>query len=466
MSSKYKPQPAKSQHRFLGTADYIGEMSIELHEVDGCPSTPDRDSNISATATAVNSPDKPQFPQNDVQPDAHSLDSGLESVSSDSEEDEDDRPTTKAGLPVDAVEGWPQLAQFMADTPDFAAFPRFRDLNVKSLLYYQAELNSLRKKLQELEHADKAAQDPRKKRYSLYADLLVNTKNPPEQFRTMRRIRMVLKEYNEALLQYSQVCALPDPEPVNMRTLRKWLKHGEHGNQNVRSRVDHGPVNTWGLIKNNPDDEEKSLWLQFRNLLWGLVWMRSPKKSEYEPDLALTAPQTQVDGLTHWYVSEWLPFQRAFKTRKERPVNQVQDDVEQNRENHTAEIAAPWAKKAKKGETLVSWSENRALRLTSGISTVVACLLPVIAISVLSQLQGLKALLICLAGFSLVFAIGLIALTQGTSKRTEIFGATAAFSAVMVVFISIPPAPVIYMPPGSAIPSVSPSAVVSALPSG
>lgn len=155
--------------------------------------------------------------------------------------------------------------------------------------------------------------------------------------------------------------------------------------------------------------------------------MQRPAKSAWEPDLALTAPQTQVDGLTHWYASEWVPFRRALKNRKERKANTNLSDIEQNSEKKIPDGApAPWARTPKKEETLVSWSENSALRLTSGISTVVACLLPVIAISVLSQLQGLTALLICLAGFSLVFAIGLIALTQGTSKRTEIFGATAA----------------------------------------
>ncbi|OAG06479.1 uncharacterized protein CC84DRAFT_1164742 [Paraphaeosphaeria sporulosa] len=447
------------------------QMSLELQEMDSRPSTSDRAPSTPGTATAINTPDQDQFPQHATQPDTVSLSSDLESISSDSENegDEDGIRTVKGKLPDDAVEGWPQLAQLMADQPEFAAFPRFRDLNVKSLLYYQVELNSLRKKLHRLEHADKA--HPRNQDYSLYADTLVNESNASEQLKTMKTIRGVLKEYNEALLQYSKVCALPDPEPFNMRTLRGWLRHEHGGNLNVQDLDDGGPVNTWGLLKNNPDDEEKSLGSQFRSLLCSLLWMRRPEKSMHEPDLALTAPQIQVDGLTHWYASELIPFRRSLSSWKERKKMNVTPDLENTASQDTGQdyrvqTTPPWPKKTKKEDTLVSWSENSALRLTSGISTVVACLLPVIAISVLSQLQGLKALLICLAGFSLVFAIGLIALTQGTSKRTEIFGATAAFSAVMVVFISIPPAPVIMMPPGSAIPSVSPSAVISALPTG
>lgn len=167
--------------------------------MDKRPPTPDRTSSISATATAVNTPDKPEFPQDATQPDTASLDSSFVSVSSDEDGDDDDETDhdiapAEDKLPDDAVEGWPQLAQLMANTPDFAAFPRFRDLNVKSLLYYQCELHSLQKKLHKLEHADKA--HPQRKRYSLYADYLVNEVNASEQLETIRKIRKVLKEYS------------------------------------------------------------------------------------------------------------------------------------------------------------------------------------------------------------------------------------------------------------------------------
>ncbi|KAF1972000.1 hypothetical protein BU23DRAFT_364109, partial [Bimuria novae-zelandiae CBS 107.79] len=330
----------------------------------------------------------------------------------------------------DSVQGWPQLAQLMAKTPDFAAFPRFRDLNVKSLLYYQCELNSLRRRLHELEYADKFDG----KSYAEYADDLVNDGLKSEQYQTMKEIRRALKEYNEALLQYSQICALPDPEPFNMRTLRKWIRHERYGNFKIRDQ--NGPVSTWGLLQKNSDDDLGSLWSQFRKLLWGLLSLRGPAKSKRDPDLALTAPQSQIDGLTHWLATELTPFRRALT--KKRKANRKSSDIEQtvgNDPKNSKASVAPWAAKVRKEETLVSWSENSALRWTSGISTIVACLLPVVAISVLSQLRGLKALLLCLAGFTLVFALGLVVLTQGVRKNTDIFTATAAFLAVMVVFI-------------------------------
>lgn len=52
------------------------------------------------------------------------------------------------------VAGWPRVSMFMAKKPHFASFARFSDLNVKSLLYYQAQLTSLRKQLHIQERDD------------------------------------------------------------------------------------------------------------------------------------------------------------------------------------------------------------------------------------------------------------------------------------------------------------------------
>ena len=78
----------------------------------------------------------------------------------------------------------------MAKNPDLAAFSRFRDLNVKSLLYYQAELTHLRKKLHDLEYKDSLT-NPWAKR----ADKLVESDSI--QFKTVKEMRSVLKEYSK-----------------------------------------------------------------------------------------------------------------------------------------------------------------------------------------------------------------------------------------------------------------------------
>lgn len=215
-----------------------------------------------------------------------------------------------------------------------------------------------------------------------------------------------------------------------MRTLRSWLVRPDGAFSNVRDY--NGPVTTWGNLVNNPDDEQKGLWSQLGSVVWSLFWPKKMSRSNNNPDLALTKPLTKVDGLTHWWASQLVPFSKALKRRwnlkEKRNSKKKPQDIEERADTEAGSISsrAPFESKMEKEKTLEYWSEDSALRLTSFFSTIVACLLPVIAISVLSQVHGTRNLLLCLAGFSLVFALGLIAMTQGTSKRTEVFAATAA----------------------------------------
>lgn len=96
------------------------------------------------------------------------------------------------------VEGWPRVALLMAKTPDFAAFSRFRDLNVKSLLYYQAQLTVLRKKLHEQEYDDSrnTDEDEDTGQFASRADFLM-TSEESKQLILVNEIRRLLKEYSK-----------------------------------------------------------------------------------------------------------------------------------------------------------------------------------------------------------------------------------------------------------------------------
>lgn len=97
--------------------------------------------------------------------------------------------------PDQPVNGWPRVAMLMAETPDFAAFSRFRDLNIKSLLYYQAELTKLRLDLHEQELEDSHRGDDNACQYAKRADILINSEGS-EQWELVTTIRKVLKEYS------------------------------------------------------------------------------------------------------------------------------------------------------------------------------------------------------------------------------------------------------------------------------
>lgn len=91
----------------------------------------------------------------------------------------------------------------MKDTPEFASFNRFSDLQARSLLYYQAELTLLKQELIEHEWEDYRRGDGDASKFFTRADYLVESANEEnnKQWVTMEKIRKVLKSYSEHSLQ-------------------------------------------------------------------------------------------------------------------------------------------------------------------------------------------------------------------------------------------------------------------------
>jgi hypothetical protein len=200
------------------------------------------------------------------------------------------------------------------------------------------------------------------------------------------------------------------------------MRHPEGGNYRIRGE---GDELAWGKYTNNSEDDALPIRTQLWNVLKRLIWLKPP--AEDDLDLIITRPQKQVDGLTKWAVWYLIPFYESVRENQRRKREEKKTRNQKNDlEKHAKQEELNLGDKVKKGETVETWSETTVVRMTSGVATVVACLLPVVAITVLSQLHGTRDLLICTAGFAIVFAVGLIFLTQGTSTRVEIFTATAA----------------------------------------
>jgi hypothetical protein len=97
------------------------------------------------------------------------------------------------------VPGWPAFARIIANKPAFQAFPSFADLSAKSLLYYQAELISLRKKLHEAEYEDHYQGDGDQTYFAEDLDYLIEygrREEKPKQWELMEQIRTVLNKYS------------------------------------------------------------------------------------------------------------------------------------------------------------------------------------------------------------------------------------------------------------------------------
>ena len=116
-----------------------------------------------------------------------------------------DQQSITGNDPNQALPGWPNLAKLIADNSGFEAFPIHRDLNIKMLLYYQAEVQRLKRDLreQELEDFKEHAQIPGCDRDVLHQNVehLLDTKykSDPDarrQYDLVLEIREILDKYS------------------------------------------------------------------------------------------------------------------------------------------------------------------------------------------------------------------------------------------------------------------------------
>jgi hypothetical protein len=427
--------------------------------------------------------------------------------------DSPDNPANDVNRPVP---GWPTLAKVMAQTPDFEAFASFKDLSIKSLLYYQAELIYLRKSLHKLEWEDYRQ-----------SDLVVNSsfandlttliearddsianKKPdrpvelPQQWVLIEKIRSTLDKYSKrfqpleenmtdslfsrdsALLQFSEVAALRDADKCNAKTLKGCVKRA--GRDRVALTGDG--AFTWGDY-NESSSKQKSI----PQLFWGLFtgFFVSPdgkpkeQKAVYLEHLIVPRPGNPPDGLTLWVTRSFIPFYDQLTKKHPVPIwenhekykkyvlpfwailvllglildslwhafllicrkllakvpshdeeketqkrwsntsssSGTSSQASTDRTNSDASKSLEQCETIKKG--LTAYSGLWILRVTSIMTTTVACLLPTVAITVLAKVHSMGLILGLIALFTALFAIGL-ALLSSSSSRVDIFTASAA----------------------------------------
>lgn len=344
------------------------------------------------------------------------------------------------------VPGYPTLTKLIVDYPDFEAFQSFRDLNIKSLLYYQAELEELRRDLHALEWRDYRDEPfPDSEMCCLTYEAIMLGRNAGDesaagmQYAKIQRIREVLKEYSTfvehitvchhiinlirifltdaALIQYSKIRNLPEADSFNVSSLRRWL-HGRRAAKRIR-----GPgAWSWGNL-GEQEPAPKSLVPQIWQFMRSFFWPVEEEKPE--EDLIVPRAGSKADSFSRWVANEFVPLWQCLKEKRfrgERPTGgQASVDVENAKTQNTRAMTAETDIM-----TINRYRENPILRFTSFVSMVVACLLPTVAIAVLAQLHTTAQLLGLIAVFTAVFAAGLMVLVEVGTSRVEIFAATAA----------------------------------------
>lgn len=93
------------------------------------------------------------------------------------------------------LSGWPRIAKLMVDKPGWESYSRFRELNVKNLLYYQVELSVLSAELTKIENEDRNKKGDVAEMFARNAELLIEADQ--EQWKIVLKIRRLLKQYSK-----------------------------------------------------------------------------------------------------------------------------------------------------------------------------------------------------------------------------------------------------------------------------
>ncbi|OIW23860.1 hypothetical protein CONLIGDRAFT_718817 [Coniochaeta ligniaria NRRL 30616] len=288
--------------------------------------------------------------------------------------------------------GYDRLAEWMSLHPELAIFRRFGSRFTELILYYQAEITQLEHRLQELRAGDKRSADVDRQLQGLAWTKLARSRTSStgqeapehEQYRIAMRLREIMPQYYQALCLQKKTLSLRRPHPKVLKDLRDWMTRPSLGNITILS----------------PDCR---------------TWDKCP---EMEKDL-LTFEDSMMDGFTsfltytiidiyHSLLGRHIHKKRA-KGNNTLPLNSSDLDV-------------------------ITYSHRYIAFFTRTFTVLIACMLPIAAIMLLNSVDEMSKRLNIIACLTGLFSVCMNIFT--TATLPEIFAATAAFAAVLVVFLS------------------------------
>jgi hypothetical protein len=241
---------------------------------------------------------------------------------------------------------------------------------------------------------------------------------------------MVLK--GKAMMIYSKMNDLPEPETYITNHLLRWLRCNDYP-------IDGPGMNSWGellTLQREPPPLLSRFWRLVRTMFW--------EKESDKVHLDLVSPRKIItDRLSRWVYNEGLPFwdlvcvnwdnyrnprgvlpsPNSVSQRKRRSITKWLSDL-RRKVSATSQVS-----EARDQEGIISYRVKRLIAFAHLVTTfvgIVASLLPIVAIIVLSKLQKKQLVLGFIALFTGLFTLGLMAFTPWGKSRIEIFTATAA----------------------------------------
>lgn len=127
-------------------------------------------------------------------------------------------------------DGYGKMAELMSSHDEFAILRRFRHLNMKNLLYLQAEIAHLEEELGEL--ADRDSMDFELQFHGRDWWSLANGEDETsqEQWEKVLQLREKLDIYNDAVLKQARLARLDGPSRYELSFLRRWMERPRMGN--------------------------------------------------------------------------------------------------------------------------------------------------------------------------------------------------------------------------------------------
>lgn len=285
------------------------------------------------------------------------------------------------------VIGYPKLAGRMEQLPETAIFRRFDALNARNLLYLQAELTSIEEDLINLERKDSIDSDKQRYATDWYWLSQSQDQGSTDQLDLVHKMRATLKQYSMSIIIFE---CMSHP---SLRTLDDAL--------HIQAKIHK---------LDSPDDwdmETIQLFLESRamrselNVLKGsdaTIWGLSKDPKSYKPDLIALRRRKRRDPFSTWLAESAIAaLTHCGLSKRKRPS---------------------------KTHGTVGIQDHTIVRITLGITTVLASLIPLASIALLYFVHDIRARLSIIAVFNLLVSTCLSFFTNAT--RSEIFAVSAA----------------------------------------
>ncbi|KAH9908475.1 hypothetical protein F4778DRAFT_717352 [Xylariomycetidae sp. FL2044] len=317
------------------------------------------------------------------------------------------------------VSGFGSLADFIASDEDHSAaiYSRFDRLSARDLLYYQSDLAELQtlqdqydiEDAQDVEnlkkpefgpHIRKHTRDWVKWKYSAGvsqgpASAHIQNERWKKRMDLAMEIRVTLKDYQEALIRNSTVLSLRQPSQQTMTAMSNYF------HTKVTSHEPKPQETTYSMLTGASSD------------LYRTDMTDAQIRSS---DLVSLSQHSAADPLTY-FLKRFCS--RLFRTRHQ-PLLPRHRPVISHLPPHQ----------------VTRYSSGRLQLAASFITTFFAAVLLFLPIFILQRLSPSQpnTTLGLIAMFVALFAVAIVVMTN--ARRAEVFGACAAYAAVLVVFVS------------------------------